>query len=93
MSPNWSEMRYLEGKEFQMNPYCFESILITVSPGMGLCPGTLGHLERRDDRLSPVFQREICASGDASGARKGAGKAPFSLRSKRVTHISLQPGN
>ncbi len=30
----------------------------------GLSPGTLGHLKRRDDRPSPVFQREICASGD-----------------------------
>ena len=29
------------------NPYCFESIFITVSPDTGLSPGTLGHLERR----------------------------------------------
>ena len=41
------------------NPYCFESIFITVSPDTGLSPGTLGHLERRDDRPSPVFQREF----------------------------------
>ena len=49
----------LEHYPLVVNPYCFESIFITVSPDTGLSPGTLGHLKRRDDRSSPVFQREF----------------------------------
>lgn len=50
---------WLPVRPLTTNPYCFESIFITVSPDTGLSPGTLGHLERRDDRPSPVFQREF----------------------------------